>query len=665
MAPDNRAAELSDERAAEKQYAEAMHRRADRPQPTQGARSTYWTGTGQPIARRAAFGELVGRVALRGPEHEHLDGASDFYIGDCHYNLDGVEIFSWAAPVACAFFRGSTHHTLCDDVAVIRTFVHSGGTLTEFHDEALVDDPPSRPFARRALNIPTAPIRPTIPRLPTKQPPAQQQPRTTPQTPAPTSAGSTAVARANQTGAPRASTSRAKTPLRAESVLQSRLAAPRAERLTSVLSTLQPDQYEIVTAPGRADLVVEGQPGTGKTIIAAHRAAYLVSPAVDTSLRPTGSVLLVGPSREYSRHVEGLISSLAPGSSDIRVVAVPEVLGLLTQVNERDLRGPTSYTWQDVDTELAALAGRALAKAKRTGRRHPNMRSALEQVYEILRVNGSSAEPLTNDAEWRHYLRSLPRFGEARVDRSLQPLLASIVTQIKLPQQLWGIGHVIVDEAQDVHPLEWEVLRRLNSGTWTIFGDLNQRRSDHTVASWQRVADYLGIRMDSKVPVTTLQRGYRSTRPIIQFANRLLPRTERELESLQREGPDPVVVPTKSLSPEAMRQAIALLDRHPQGTVAIIDVEPEKVRAETLRLGWVADRGDRNKWRKGGRLLTITNPDAARGLEFDGVVVVEPGAFPPNLGRQGQLYTALTRANRELVVVHNDALPDELRVRRR
>ena len=56
----------------------------------------------------------------------------------------------------------------------------------------------------------------------------------------------------------------------------------------------------------------------------------------------------------------------------------------------------------------------------------------------------------------------------------------------------------------------------------------------------------------------------------------------------------------------------------------------------------------------------VLTPDAARGLEFDAVIVIEPGLFPRNLGRQGALYTSLTRANRQLVVVHNRPLPAEL-----
>lgn len=62
-------------------------------------------------------------------------------------------------------------------------------------------------------------------------------------------------------------------------------------------------------------------------------------------------------------------------------------------------------------------------------------------------------------------------------------------------------------------------------------------------------------------------------------------------------------------------------------------------------------------------LVRVTTIDEARGLEFDAVVVVEPADFPLNIGRHGPLYTALTRANRELSVVYSRSLPDALRSR--
>ena len=59
--------------------------------------------------------------------------------------------------------------------------------------------------------------------------------------------------------------------------------------------------------------------------------------------------------------------------------------------------------------------------------------------------------------------------------------------------------------------------------------------------------------------------------------------------------------------------------------------------------------------------MAVLSINEARGLEFDAVLVIEPSQFPENVGRQGPLYTALTRANRELAVLHSKPLPEKLR----
>ncbi len=84
-----------------------------------------------------------------------------------------------------------------------------------------------------------------------------------------------------------------------------------------------------------------------------------------------------------------------------------------------------------------------------------------------------------------------------------------------------------MDEAQDVTPLEWLLLDEINEAdAWTILGDLNQRRSDHTLGNWAHVLDVIAI--DADTPIRRMKRGYRSTKPILDFANRLLPRPRPE-----------------------------------------------------------------------------------------------------------------------------------------
>ena len=108
-----------------------------------------------------------------------------------------------------------------------------------------------------------------------------------------------------------------------------------------------------------------------------------------------------------------------------------------------------------------------------------------------------------------------------------------------------------------------------------------------------------------------------------------------------------------------------LADRHPEGMVALITTTPKPYERELMRGagGW-RRTSNRYELEKDGRKLAVLRPVNARGLEFDGVVVVEPKDFPEQVGRQGQLYTSLTRATKELCVVHSKALPRELKARR-
>ena len=447
--------------------------------------------------------------------------------------------------------------------------------------------------------------------------------------------------------------------MRVPTLLRAQLRAPREKNLAPVLATLQPDQYELVTLPPRESLIIDGKPGTGKTIVASHRAAYLVSDESERRGRLKGSVLLVGPTTGYTHHVSRVIARLTGDSGRVRVLALPELLREILGAAEEP-RGPVARTWQDVDRTLGLLAYCAYKRMASSG-------PVLAQVYDFLRGNGSKGQPLTRNSEWVSYLASLPPLNDALRYRAHTPLLAYLNWKITRPKELRTIEHIIVDEAQDVTPLEWVLLKSLNAGkAWTILGDLNQRRMDYTYMGWNKLAaDVLRIPDGKPAPVRRLTRAYRSTKPILAFANRLLPRTERAVLAFQEDGPEPVVrkVGLDDLLQETAGQVDRLLAAYPRGTVAVITVDPKAVRSHLRSLGWAATRSNPQVWERSRREVTIVHPDAARGLEFDAVVVVEPSSFPKNLGREGPLYTALTRPNRELVVVHSQPLPDRLRRR--
>jgi hypothetical protein len=115
--------------------------------------------------------------------------------------------------------------------------------------------------------------------------------------------------------------------------------------------------------------------------------------------------------------------------------------------------------------------------------------------------------------------------------------------------------------------------------------------------------------------------------------------------------PVPPAVPHAVLSPSP-----AVLT----GTVAVIGNQLQPVRYALRSAGWAAT-GSGQQWEREDRTVAVLEPDAARGLEFDTVIVTEPADFAQDLEHRGSLYTALTRGNRELVVVHSRPLPDALR----
>lgn len=643
--------QLEDERRVEKEYQKVLEERARTIAQYEGPVNALIVGRCLPH-RRVYGNTLVGRVALIASDDDILDGKSEFYIGETYAVVDGVNVFSWATSIARTFYQGGQphyegadqpylgpeKHYLCSEVAAVRAFRHVDGRIVNFIDEARRSDAPAQPFASRGhLNIPAPP---TLPKLPE---PAPLKP--SPEPAHDDVSESLAALADNADGLP---------PVRAEELLREQLLAPRTASLTPVLSTLQPDQYELVTMSGQRSVIIEGHPGTGKTIVATHRAAYLVhedNPDEDTL---AGNILVVGPTPGYSRHVRNVISRLAGPTNRIAVFSLPELADLIIGRSEAPPTG-VSRSYQDVGWEMARFARSVIAKFRTDARRDPSP----AEVIETLKIR---AGLITDDKDWAAYLRSLPDYKEAAKLRVHSPLIALIHWELQKPEAFARVEHVIVDEAQDVTPLEWLLLDEINEGDkWTLIGDLNQRRSDHTLPDWDQVLDHIAIEPDT--PVLRMQRGYRSTKPILDFANRLLPRSQRKISAFQRIGPEPRIAPVKTrkeIGDAVAHEVDRLLVDYPKGTLAVICQTAAAATSGLRKRGWSGDSAAGDTWSRDGRQVNVLFHDAARGLEFDAVVVVEPADFPKNFGRFGPLYTALTRANRELVVVHSEKLPREL-----
>ncbi|HEY1739426.1 MAG TPA: UvrD-helicase domain-containing protein, partial [Acidimicrobiia bacterium] len=229
------------------------------------------------------------------------------------------------------------------------------------------------------------------------------------------------------------------------------------------------------------------------------------------------------------------------------------------------------------------------------------------------------------------------------------------------PAELRTFGHVLVDEAQDLTPMQWRMLaRRCPAGSFTIVGDLGQASRPGAAESWDDIVDQLPQR---RIPprFATLTVNYRTPAEVMDVAARLLSVAAPEVEpsrSVRRtdEAPQIVVVRRDELVARAASLARAA---HAQGgTVAVIAPRNE----HPAIVGSLSDLGAESE---GAATLdaavAVLDATDSKGLEFDHVIVVEPADLVSS-DRAGLrlLYVTITRATKTLAIVHAKPLPESL-----
>jgi hypothetical protein len=229
-----------------------------------------------------------------------------------------------------------------------------------------------------------------------------------------------------------------------------------------------------------------------------------------------------------------------------------------------------------------------------------------------------------------------------------------------LLERTTGYGHVVVDEAQDLSPMQCRaVARRLAAGSLTVLGDLAQATSPWSPSDWQETLAGLGR---PGTVVRPLTRGYRVPREVLDFANRLLPAIAPGLAAATAVRSEPgslAVRPVAALAGPVV-DVVAELSAVP-GSIGVVCADTavaEVVAALTdagLPAAALSDDGDAIP------AVAVVPASLVKGLEFDAVVVVDPAAIvaaePRGLHR---LYVVLTRAVSTLVVLHRGDLPAPL-----
>ncbi|MEV6998607.1 UvrD-helicase domain-containing protein [Streptomyces sp. NPDC093982] len=225
-----------------------------------------------------------------------------------------------------------------------------------------------------------------------------------------------------------------------------------------------------------------------------------------------------------------------------------------------------------------------------------------------------------------------------------------------------SLGHVVLDEAQDLSPMQYRAVgRRCTTGSATVLGDLAQGTTPWATRSWDEALAHLG---KSEGVIEELTAGFRVPTDVIAYASRLLPHIAPGLTPVAsiRENPGFFEVREVSEASEVIAACGELLRR--EGSIGLIAADARvPVLAEGLAAAGITYLAPGEETTEQTR-LTLVPASLAKGLEYDYVVLDEPQAVvdgePDERTGLRRLYVALTRAVSGLVVVHGGALPGQL-----
>jgi DNA helicase IV len=500
--------------------------------------------------------------------------------------------------------------------------------------------------------------------------------------------------------------------------------------LKEIIKTIHASQYDIISAPRRGLHVVQGAPGTGKTVVGVHRASWLLYPGNDADLKAK-KLLIVGPNITFIKYIEKVVPGLGDDNVSHRDLSMlgPKVLvtrtedaevsrlkgdlrmkRLLTQALRDRLRIPQdniiyAVPGQNRNIELPA-EGIALkleefraASLTYSAARANLKRWLLNSVNENLRSRGApfvkeaDVESLTEKiwpsitaaAFLRDFYGSQGRIISAalQLDFMVKDLsllerrpsaqlstetwsLADVALLDYLEAQIVGQGetfdYLVVDEAQDMTPMQIESIRRRSStGDILLLGDMAQGTGSWIYESWEDIAELLGVTINR---LDELEFGYRVPKQIFDYAARVLTYIDPSLKSprLVRDVPETPRIDISSDYKELFSKLILDLGSMDTST-GLIGIIAADDQCETIADELTNSSISFNNLATGslGIGLNLVPVSRQKGLEFDTVILIEPQSIIdiPRVGLR-QLYVALSRALRSLHIYAIEELPVEL-----
>ncbi|MET7651769.1 AAA family ATPase [Streptomyces sp. NPDC005486] len=502
---------------------------------------------------------------------------------------------------------------------------------------------------------------------------------------------------------------------------------PRVGPMRDIAATIQPEQDELVRGELAESVCVQGAPGTGKTAVGLHRAAYLLYTHPRRIQR--GGLLILGPNRTFLSYIAEVLPALGEtgvrqstlhdeiachpvtGTDPDRTAVVKHdarmaevlrraVYGRVAADRAEDLSVPDdTYRWRIAGDELTRIVAGVLAEGppyevgrervrsrilrriqgqveRRSGPRPGSwtrrierarpVSACVEALWPKLRPEEVLAQLLTDPVELARAADGLLDAGEQRALHWPRPprsprsarwssadlvLLDEIAGLLDHPR---GYGHVVVDEAQDLSPIECRaVARRVPFGSLTVLGDLAQGTTPWAADSWRVQMAHLGKPDATIVPLTT---GFRVPAAVLTLAGRVLDLLDIDVpraDSLRRDGELRVRRADGDLHRAVVAAVREALPR--EGSIGVIAADSQigEVR-EALAESGVPTSGPDDPAAR----VTVVPATLVKGLEYDHVVAVEPAAIAESEHRGlNRLYVVLTRAVSRLEVVHGRELP--------
>ncbi len=544
-----------------------------------------------------------------------------------------------------------------------------------------------------------------------------------------------------------------------EGALMAALSRARGHQMRDIVATIQGQQDEAIRAPYQGFTLISGGPGTGKTVVGLHRAAYLLYS--NRRRFESGGVLVVGPSRVFLHYIERVLPSLGEESVTLRsmgsvpsdvlavtgerpddapVAAVKGSLRMLPVlkrlVHEPLPAGPLELRVV-VKGQVLVVGSETLTGIRRDVLAHHTLNAGREAAEKALLTTLWRGRPSEVDLEREDFdelltglasftmfvhawwpavsapaalrrladpgltrrlardvlshrdadllsagLADLDTLGPTVADGALLDELVHLLGPVPAPEETETslfldddsemsevvttadrlrtvrevdpfdlphrtYAHVLIDEAQDVTPMQWRMLRRRGaSASWTIVGDEAQSSWPDAEESARALREIIGT-----APVRRFRMGtnYRSPAEVFDLAARVVVEAYPGADlptAVRSTGVEPVLAVASDLRREVVEQVEALLAAV-EGTVGV--VTPPSRRATVEADLAAADL-------PGAERVAVVTSLESKGLEYDGVLVVTPDdVVAESPGGVRSLYVSLTRPTQRLVTLDEGA----------